>query len=135
MIQNGFVNLYTTDMPAALRFYAGQLGFTETFRYPNDAPEHVELRAPGIAIGLSTVDAARTFQGVDATPGAPAMCLTLWVQDLDEAFATLTADGSPVVSAPHAAGNGNRNAMLRDPDGNLVELVAKATGPSTSNHA
>jgi lactoylglutathione lyase len=29
------------------------------------------------------------------------------------------------VQAPHDSGNGNRTALLRDPDGNLVELVAK----------
>jgi hypothetical protein len=27
--------------------------------------------------------------------------------------------------APHDTGNNNRNAPLRDPDGNLVEIVAK----------
>lgn len=29
------------------------------------------------------------------------------------------------MTPPHDAGNNNRNAVLRDPDGNLVELVAK----------
>jgi hypothetical protein len=33
----------------------------------------------------------------------------------------------PAVQAPHPSGNNNRNALLRDPDGNLVELV---DGPS-----
>jgi len=27
----------------------------------------------------------------------------------------------------HDTGNNNRNALLRDPDGNLVEIVAKVT--------
>jgi hypothetical protein len=29
------------------------------------------------------------------------------------------------VTAPHDAGNNNRNAVVRDPDGTLVEFVAK----------
>lgn len=29
------------------------------------------------------------------------------------------------MTAPHDAGNNNRNAVVRDPDGTLVELVAK----------
>ena len=29
------------------------------------------------------------------------------------------------VKPPHDTGNNNRNALLRDPDGNLVEIVAK----------
>ncbi len=37
----------------------------------------------------------------------------------------LMAAGVPVVREPHATGNNNRNALFRDPDGNLVEIVAK----------
>jgi lactoylglutathione lyase len=33
--------------------------------------------------------------------------------------------GTPVVQPPHNTGNNNRNALLRDPDGNLVEIVSK----------
>jgi hypothetical protein len=35
------------------------------------------------------------------------------------------AAGAPKVTEPHDAGNNNRNAVVRDPDGNLAELVAK----------
>jgi lactoylglutathione lyase len=31
-----------------------------------------------------------------------------------------------MLQPPHETGNNNRNALLRDPDGNLVEIVAKA---------
>ncbi len=44
---------------------------------------------------------------------------------MDRAFEALTAGGAPVVQAPHDTGKSNRNALLRDPDGNLVEIVAK----------
>jgi hypothetical protein len=30
-----------------------------------------------------------------------------------------------MVQQPHDTGNNNRNALVRDPDGNLVEIVAK----------
>jgi Glyoxalase/Bleomycin resistance protein/Dioxygenase superfamily len=53
------------------------------------------------------------------------MALVLWTDDVDRAFAALTAAGAPAVQAPHPTGNNNRNALLRDPDGNLGELVAK----------
>lgn len=126
MIRNGLTNLYTRDMATALGFYRNVLGFTETFHVPDEQPEHVELSAEGIHIALSSTEAATTHQGITAAPGQPAMCLVLWVDDLDQTFTKLTAAGSPVVSPPHAAGNGNRNALLKDPDGNLVELVTKA---------
>jgi len=53
------------------------------------------------------------------------MVLVVWTDDVDKSFELLTSVGTPVVQPPHDTGNGNRNALLRDPDGNLVEIVAK----------
>ena len=126
MLHKGFVNLYTRDMEAGLRFYRDLLGFQETFRTPTDGtPEHVELNLDGFAIGLGTVEAARRAHGVDPAPGAPAMAMVIWADDVDDTFAELTAAGIPVVQEPHDTGNNNRNALLRDPDGNLLEIVSK----------
>jgi lactoylglutathione lyase len=126
MLHKGFVNLYTRDMEAGLRFYRDLLGFQETFRTPTDAtPEHVELNLDGFAIGLGTVEAARRAHGVDPAPGTPAMAMVIWADDVDDTFAELTAAGIPVVQEPHDTGNDNRNALLRDPDGNLLEIVSK----------
>jgi lactoylglutathione lyase len=120
------VNLYTRDIQAGLRFYRDLLGFKETFRTPTDGiPEHVELRSNGFTVGLGTVEAAKRVHGVDAAPGSPAMILVVWTDDVDVAYRQLVAAGVPVVHPPHDAGNNNRNALLRDPDGNLVEIVAK----------
>jgi len=63
--------------------------------------------------------------GVDASPGSPAMVLVVWTDNVDTAFDQLRSAGVPVVQPPHDTGNNNRNALLRDPDGNLVEIVAK----------
>jgi lactoylglutathione lyase len=126
MFTTGFVNLYTRDIEAGVRFYRDLLGFTETFRTPtHGTPEHVELSLGGFGIGLGTVEAAMRVHGVDADPGHPVMALVLWTDDIDAAFGRLVAAGTPVVQAPHETGNDNRNALLRDPDGNLVEIVAK----------
>lgn len=126
MFATAFVNLYTADIEAGLRFYRDLLGFEETFRTPTEGtPAHVELTLNGFSLGLGTVDAARTAHGVDASPGSPAMALVVWTDDVDDAFAFLTSAGVPAVQPPHDTGNNNRNALLRDPDGNLVEVVAK----------
>jgi lactoylglutathione lyase len=53
------------------------------------------------------------------------MALVLWTEDIDAVFPRLVEAGVPVVQEPHPTGNGNRSALLRDPDGNLVEIVAK----------
>lgn len=128
MFTSALVNLYTSDIDAQVAFYRDVLGFTETFRTPREgSPAHVELALGGFTLGLGTVAAAKAVHGVDATPGAPTMALVVWTQDVDAAFAQVTAAGAPVVREPHDSGNGNRNALVRDPDGTLVELVGKAT--------
>jgi lactoylglutathione lyase len=126
MFASAFVNLYTADIEAGLRFYHDLLGFQETFRTPVEGtPEHVELKLNGFGLGLGTVQAAKRVHGVDASPGSPAMVLVVWTDDFDAAFEQLKSAGVPVVQPPHDTGNNNRNALLRDPDGNLVEIVAK----------
>ena len=120
------VNVYTRDLPAALGFYSGMLGFEETFRAPEpDIPDHVELRLDSVTIALSTVEAAARVHGLVAAPGSHAFQLVLWTTDVDAAYDALVAAGVPSHTPPHDTGNGNRNAVVRDPDGNLVELVAK----------
>ena len=126
MFVSAFVNLYSRDIEAGLRFYRDLLGFRETFRTPTEGvPEHVELTLDGFGLGLGTVEAARRVHGVEAAPGSPAMVVVVWTDDADAAFERLTSQGAPVVQPPHDTGNDNRNALLRDPDGNLVEIVAK----------
>jgi lactoylglutathione lyase len=126
MFSAPMVNLYTHDIAAGIRFYQDLLGFTETFRTPSEGtPEHVEMRLDNFMVGLGTVEAARRVHGVDAVPGSPAMVLVIWTDDVDAAFAELTGAGVGAVQPPHDTGTSNRNALLRDPDGNLVELVAR----------
>src|SRR5580693_4033198 len=126
MFASALVTLYTRDIEGGLRFYRDLLGFEETFRTPLEGtPEHVELTLGGFALGLGTVEAAKRVHGVDAAPGSPVMALVVWCDDCDEAFARLVAEGTPVVQPPHDTGNSN--PLLRDPDGNLVEIVSKVT--------
>ena len=126
MYTDAFVNLYTADIEAGIGFYRDMLGFRETFRTPNEGiPEHVELELNSFGLGLGTVEAARRVHGVDPTPGTPAMVIVVWADDVDRAVAELTAAGAPVVQPPHDTGSRNRNALLRDPDGNLVEIVSR----------
>jgi len=113
-------------MEAGIRFYVGLLGFRETFRTPKEGvPEHVEFALEGFELGLGTVEAAKRVHGVDAVPGSPAMVVVVWCDDVDAECARLSAAGVPVLQPPHDTGNNNRNALLQDPDGNLVEIVSK----------
>ncbi len=120
------VNIYTRDLASSLAFYAGLLGFEETFRAPSaEAPDHVELRLDGVTVALSTAEAAARVHGIDAVPGVPSFQLVVWTDDVDTAYDALVAAGAPGLTPPHDTGNDNRNAVVRDPDGNLVELVTR----------
>jgi predicted enzyme related to lactoylglutathione lyase len=126
MFTTPLVNLYTGDIDAGIAFYRDLLGLTESFRTPLEGkPEHVEFQVDGFTLGLGSVEAAKVHHGIEAAPGSPAMVLVFWTDDVDIAFERLTESGTPVVQPPHDSGNNNRNALLRDPDGNLVELVSK----------
>jgi lactoylglutathione lyase len=126
VFESALVNLYTADIEASLGFYRDHLGFRETFRTPTEGlPAHVELVLGGFTLGLGTVEAARSAHGVDPSPGSPAMALVVWTDDVDAAYERLTAAGASAARAPQDVGNGNRSALVRDPDGNLLELVGK----------
>jgi lactoylglutathione lyase len=126
MFVSPLVNLYTCDIEASLVFYRDACGFVETFRTLRDGtPSHVELQLDGLTLGLGTVEAARVVHGVDATPGSPSMVIVLWTDDVDWEHDKLIGAGVPVVQPPHDTENNSRNALLRDPDGHLVEIVAK----------
>jgi len=128
MLLTGLVNLYTRDIESGLHFYADLLGFRESFRTPKKGvPEHVELRLEGFTIGLGSVEAAKRVHGIDGEPGRPAMAVVVWSDDVDAECERLEAAGVPVLQYPHDTGNENRSALVRDPDGNLVEIVSKVS--------
>lgn len=126
MITSGLVNVFTHDIQRALDFYQGVLGLRESFRTPKaGAPEHVEMAAGGFVLAISRAEAAQRVHGQEVETGRPAMSLVFWVDDVDATFDAVTAAGATALTAPHDAGNNNRNAVVRDPDGTLVEFVAK----------
>ena len=126
MFRTGLVNLCTRDIEAGMRCCCELLGFRETFRTPREGtPSHIEFEFDGFKVGLGTVEAAGAVHGIEPAPGSPAMVLVVWTDDVDEAYQRLREAGVKVVQPPHNTGNNNRSALLHDPDGNLVEIVAK----------
>lgn len=121
------VNLFVDDVAASAAFFADQCGFTETFRTPEEGqPVHVELVLDDFTLGVADHAAAESMHALGgATPGLPQCDITLWCDDVDAAYARLTATGATPVSEPHEF-VGNRAAWVKEPGGHLVSLVAKA---------
>lgn len=126
MFHDPQINLYVEDVDEATRFYRDLLGFTETFRTPEQGtPIHVELRLGQLTLGLAAIEAAQEMHGLEVGGGPPRGEVLVWTDDVDDAYAALTAQGARALSAPHDFLADLRAAWIADPDGNPVEIVQK----------
>lgn len=120
------INIYARDVEAMTRFYTEILGFRETFRVPKTgAPDHVEVRLEGLLLGFASMAAAKAHHGFDADRPETRAEVVLWVDNCDEAYSYLLANGATAVSEPHDFIGTLRGAWVADPEGNPVHVVAK----------
>jgi catechol 2,3-dioxygenase-like lactoylglutathione lyase family enzyme len=119
------IGLVATDMARSIAFYR-QLGLT----FPDGAEEqpHAEAPLPG---GLRLMlDSPETVQSFDpsfdpAKTGGPGLAFECGSpSEVDEVYAAMVGAGWEGHLAPWDAFWGQRYAMVRDPDGNGVDLFA-----------
>lgn len=119
--------IITADLPRLVQFYEHVTGLAVT-RYTED---FVELLTPTATLGLGT-PRTLALSGGDAIAQPAAnrsVFLEFRVADVDATYQRLAADldAAAVVQAPTTMPWGNRSLLLRDPDGNLVNLFAPVT--------
>ena len=120
MSDESFPILSVEDLPAVVIFYQG-LGFSQSYAFPDEGPPaFVVLERNGRSIGIAARD-----QGEQAR-----FSYWVYVDDVDAAFAELTAAGAPTEAEPRTEPWGERVASMRDPDGNVVH-VGMASEPQT----
>jgi catechol 2,3-dioxygenase-like lactoylglutathione lyase family enzyme len=128
------VGLSVADLDKQESFYRVALGL-------DDAVERVEIPAAGIrtvilqaasGLRLELIERADSSgqEFADAYDGASVQGLFHWalrVDDLDAAFSALVDAGARVVSAPAPGmSEGARFAYVKDPEGNLIEIIQPA---------
>ncbi|GAA1898330.1 VOC family protein [Asanoa iriomotensis] len=126
------VGLSVADLDAQRRFYADALGLTEVeeqFALPEAHVRSTILRAAnGLKIELIERGGSAPQEFEDPFHGAGTQGYFHWavyVDDLDAAFAKLLDAGAREVSAPaDGVRPGMRFAYVKDPEGNLLELIA-----------
>src|SRR6266851_6364473 len=124
MFRDPQINFYAADVEASLRFYRDLFGFTETFRTPRQGePIHVEMRLGGLTLGVASIESARGIHGLDLGDGPPRGEVVVWTDNVDQAFASVTAQGARPLSEPHNFLADLRAAWIADPDGNPVQMV------------
>lgn len=122
------IGIIVQDMAAALAFYR-RLGFD--IPPEADSEGHVEATAAGLRVAWDTVDVVHSFDPEWAPPvggqrlGLAFLCDS--AAEVDEIFDALVADGYQGRLEPWDAFWGQRYAVVRDPDGNPVDLFAPLT--------
>jgi catechol 2,3-dioxygenase-like lactoylglutathione lyase family enzyme len=129
-VQHFMMGMSVADIDKMTAWYSDMLGFKVTkdlamgqgggkLRFLENGNERIEMvYAPGSKPGeQKPLPPAATIQGY--------VQLTMEVPDLDAARAALTAKGAAPSAITPIASLGIRVIFMRDPEGNIVELVQK----------
>jgi catechol 2,3-dioxygenase-like lactoylglutathione lyase family enzyme len=129
------VGLSVADLDTQRRFYAEAFGLQEEnyVEIPQPRTRIAFLRsATGLGIELVERAGSTQYDVSNALEGARLQSyfhLALAVPDLDDAIATAVGAGGEMISPPAPAQRpGIRFAYLKDPEGNLIELVQSGDG-------
>lgn len=127
--RGAFFAVSVADLEASSRWYSEKLGLEVVLDVPDNGGTAVMvLEGGGLIVELVRHD--------DAVPSAceatgPALChgvfkVGVLVIDLDKTLDNLAARGVPVAFGPFPAQSNRRaNAIIRDSDGNLIQLFEK----------
>jgi catechol 2,3-dioxygenase-like lactoylglutathione lyase family enzyme len=117
-----YVGYHVNDIERALAFYVGVLGMKEQLRVPLGKGEHeVVLGFPeGKSAGVILM--WNTERKTPYVPGDAYSRFILSVSDIDAALAHLAKHGTSA-SLPVTDAGRFRYAMVKDPDGYLIELL------------
>ena len=119
------VRIVSQDVDGLVEFYQ-RLSNTEAVR-PADG--FAELRFDGATLAISCQHLIDRFNVGAATAAAnQSAILEFEVQDVDAVFKRMNASGTNIVMPTTLMPWGNRSLLLRDPDGNLVNIFSRPEG-------
>lgn len=116
------VRLVTHDIDRLIAFYTELTG-TAAVRL---APAFAEIRAEGAVLAISSEQLVKQFNAGAAVAGANRSAIVEFqVDDVDAVLARLVSAKADVAMPPSDMPWGNRSMLLRDPDGNVVNVFAR----------
>src|SRR5690242_20580808 len=120
-MQFASIRLPASDVPGLVTFYEKLTGVTA--QWANE--EFAELPLPGATIAISSRRLTDAFAAASVEPGANrTVMIELLVDDVDAERDRVAALAGELVMEPVTLPWGNRSLLLRDPDGNVVNLFA-----------
>lgn len=123
------VRVITDDVPGLADFYERVTGIPVSW----STPDFAELRTPvgTLAIGSTSTVALFAAGSARAADNHSAI-IEFRLDDVDAAYRRLADVRVDVVQEPTTMPWGNRSLLLRDPDGNLVNLFTPPAAPAAT---
>lgn len=116
------VRVVTRNIDGLVEFYQ-KLSGIEALR-PADG--FAEIRFEGATLAISSEHLIALFNVGAATAAANrSAILEFEVEDVEAVFERMNASGANIVMPPTSMPWGNRSLLLRDPDGNLVNIFSR----------
>jgi uncharacterized glyoxalase superfamily protein PhnB len=123
MITSAIPVIAVSDSARSEDYYCTVLGFQKMFAYPPDAsrpdPRYIGVARDGVWLHLQSFKPERAGM-TDAF---------LWVADVDQLHAEVSARGAVVQLPPTDQTWGDREVGIRDPDGNVLVFAMKLPNP------
>lgn len=117
------VRIITADIKRLVTFYEQITGLTPTW-YTEDFAE-VSTPVGTLAIGSTTT--MELFGAAAPPSGGGSSIIEFLVDDVDATYDSMRDVVTDLIQAPTTMPWGNRSLLLRDPDGNLVNLFTPVT--------
>ena len=126
------IRIITDDLDRMVAFYENTTGITAQ----RPAPPFAELVSPSATLAIGHSQTVALFGEDSAHPADNHSVIIEWqVDDVDAEYARLSADIADWVQTPTTMPWGNRSVLLRDPDGNLVNLYTPVTDEAKQRFA
>ncbi|MFW0792700.1 VOC family protein [Gordonia sp. CPCC 205515] len=126
------VRIITASIDAMVTFYAQVTAHTARWA----TPDFAEIVTAGGTLAIASERTAALFAADSVAPASNrSVIIEFQVDDVDAVYARLADHLSEIVQAPTTMPWGNRSALFRDPDGNLVNLFTPVTAEALARVA
>ena len=115
------VRIITDDLEGMVAFYEGVTG--QPAERP--APVFAQFSGPGATLAIASTATVAMLGGALVPATNRSALIEFEVADVDGDFAGLELGSDDVVLEPTTMPWGNRSALVRDPDGNVVNLFSR----------
>ncbi|PPF63899.1 glyoxalase [Clavibacter michiganensis] len=115
------IRIITDDLEGLVAFYEQVTGQ----RAERPAPLFAQFSGPGATLAIASTATIAMLGGALAPATNRSVFIEFEVPDVDGDFAELQPRSEDVILEPTTMPWGNRSALIRDPDGNVVNLFSK----------